>query len=164
MEESVPILSKEERITLRRKRVEDKKNINNTVKYIFKIYYRVEKIEESKNEQLSTGYQQLADSLAALDNSKARTIDNVTSTRVDAEDKETKRRIIEADNRQKRLIALEEEAYKSGQANAVVDMKWSELGEYDTPMELKTAIEQQKADCDSIINSKNKLIEDFSVL
>lgn len=34
MEESVPILSKEERITLRRKRVEDKKNINNTVKYI----------------------------------------------------------------------------------------------------------------------------------
>lgn len=130
--------------------------------FIFFIY-RVEKVEEIKAEQLTTGYQQLADSLAALDNCKERTIDNVTSIRVTAEDHETKRRITEADHRQQRLVALEEEAYKSGQANAVIDMKWSELGEYETPMALKKAIEQQKADCDAVIASKEKLIADFTV-
>lgn len=67
---------------------------------------------------------------------QAKTIELVTSIRVDADNRENDRRIEEENKRQDRLWRLQEEAVASGKANAAVEMKWNELMEHNMPQDL----------------------------
>lgn len=59
---------------------------------------------------------------------------------------------------------MQTEAYTSGQQNAVIDMKWSELTNVGAPVELKNEIDKQKEMCEAVMKSKNNLIEEFKVI
>ena len=75
---------------------------------------------------------------------QSRTIDHVTSIRVDADRAENSRRIDEEERRQDRLWRLQEEAVASGKANAAVEMRWNDLMAYNMPQDLHREIEAQK--------------------
>lgn len=63
---------------------------------------RIKENVEIEADRLSIGYQQMADSLAALDTLKTNTIENVTDVRVNSESQENSRRIQEENNHQSR--------------------------------------------------------------
>ena len=84
----------------------------------------------------SRGKQQIANSLALLDHQKAKSIEHVTSIRVEADNLENDRRIEEENKRQDRLWRLQEEAVASGKANAAVEMRWNDLMEHNMPQDL----------------------------
>jgi len=109
------------------------------------------------------GQQQIANSLAHLDKKKATGIDEVTMIRVEADWRESQRRIAEEEKRQERLQSLQEEAVRSGKQNAEVELQWGKLLEQNMPQELFAAIQEQKHACSGIIASKDDLIRDFNL-
>ena len=64
----------------------------------------------------------------------------MTSIRTEADNAENIRRIQEEDRRHKRIERLQEEAITSGKQNAAVEMRWSELLDYNMPQELHNVI------------------------
>ena len=83
--------------------------------------------------------------------------------RVEADWRESQRRIGEEKQRQDRLRGLQEEAVRSGKQNATVEMRWAELLEQNMPQELHNEIESQKRSCKEIIDSKDDLIRTFNI-
>jgi len=67
---------------------------------------------------------------------QAKSIEHVTSIRVEADNLENDRRIEEENKRQDRLWRLQEEAVGSGKANAAVEMRWNDLMEHNMPQDL----------------------------
>ena len=67
---------------------------------------------------------------------QAKSIEHVTSIRVEADNLENDRRIEEENKRQDRLWRLQEEAVASGKANAAVEMRWNDLMEHNMPQDL----------------------------
>ena len=94
---------------------------------------RTKRREGSEAAEAGIGRAQVAETLAALDHLKSRTIDEVTAVRVEADTRENARRIEEEDKRQDRLWRLQEEAVASGKDNAAVEMSWNDLLEYNMP-------------------------------
>ena len=82
-----------------------------------------------EKKETTEGKQQVLNSLSNLDKTKARSIENVTETRVTADHSENQRRIKEEEKRQARLRRLQDEAVTSGKKNAAVEMQWAELME-----------------------------------
>jgi len=92
---------------------------------------------------------------------KATSIEEVTTIRINADNRENRRRISEEDKRQDRLRRLQEEAIESGKRNAAVEMRWQELMGYNMPQELLRELNMQRAGCEAIIASKDSLISEF---
>eukprot|EP00949_MAST-11_sp_MAST-11-sp1_P001373 g1373.t1 len=113
------------------------------------------------NDTLSLGKQQTQTSLAHIDRVKARSIEHVTTVRVEADNIENRRRIVEEDKRHERLRRLQEEAIKSGKQNAAVEMRWQELMNYNMPNDLRDELAKQTDMCKNIKDSKQGLIEEF---
>ncbi len=116
---------------------------------------------EADSKRLGAGKQQISDSLTNLDNQKIRTIEELTSIRVEVDVIENARRIQEEEKRQERLRFLQVEAVNSGKSNAAVEMRWAELMEQNMPHELIMEMSVQKQSCDAIIAEKNSLIKTF---
>eukprot|EP00753_Platysulcus_tardus_P020396 PLAT8022.1.p1 GENE.PLAT8022.1~~PLAT8022.1.p1 ORF type:complete len:735 (+),score=402.47 PLAT8022.1:42-2207(+) len=119
------------------------------------------KRESEGKKETSRGKQQIADSLAHLDKKKAKSIETVTSVRVEGDERENARRIVEEEKRQDRLRRLQEEAVTSGKHNAAIELRWAELMERSIPQELLAEIKAQKAACRKTIESKDMLIREF---
>ena len=94
---------------------------------------RTKRRDAGEAAEAGIGRVQVVESLATLDQLKSRTIDEVTSVRVEADARENARRIEEEDKRQDRLWRLQEEAVASGKDNAAVEMSWNDLLEYNMP-------------------------------
>lgn len=155
MESAFTNNTREERIKARRERIEKRKKQRaaggaNAVRD-----------GAVKEEELSEGKKQTQSSLAHIDRVKATSIEEVTTIRIDADNRENRRRIAEEDKRQDRLRRLQEEAISSGKRNAAVEMRWQELMGYNMPQELLIELNKQKASCESIIQSKDGLITEF---
>ena len=88
-------------------------------------------------------------------------IEQVTNIRVEADNIENTRRINEEDRRKNRLQRLQDESILSGKGNAAVEMRWSELLDYNMPQELHTELSLQSANCKEIMAAKDKLIIEF---
>ena len=116
---------------------------------------------DGSSEGLSEGKKQTNSSLAHIDRVKATSIEEVTTIRIDADNRENRRRIAEEDKRQDRLRRLQEEAIESGKRNAAVEMRWQELMGYNMPQELLRELNMQRSACEAIISSKDKLIGQF---
>jgi dynein regulatory complex protein 1 len=142
---------KEERKRLRRKRIE-KRNVVAT---------NNEEITEIEQGTSRTGFQQVSDSLFALDKRKHTGLKDVTSVRINTDDLEAKRRIDDEELRRERLGKLQQEALTSAKANAAIEMKWAELLEREIPQELHRDIQIQMTSCSDVIHSKDQLIGDF---
>ena len=112
-------------------------------------------------EGLSEGKRQTQTSLAHIDRVKATSIEEVTTIRINADNRENRRRISEEDKRQDRLRRLQEEAIESGKRNAAVEMRWQELMSFNMPQELLRELNMQRAGCEAIISSKDSLISEF---
>jgi dynein regulatory complex protein 1 len=112
-------------------------------------------------EGISEGKRQTQTSLAYIDRVKATSIEEVTTIRINADNRENRRRISEEDKRQDRLRRLQEEAIESGKRNAAVEMRWQELMGYNMPQELLRELNMQRAGCEAIISSKDSLISEF---
>lgn len=143
---------KEERKRLRKKRIEK----NNTVDS-----YVSEEQKEKENNNQKTGQQQVEESILNLDRRKHSGLELVTAPRVTTNDFEAKRRVDEEDVKRNRLAKLQQEALNSAKANAAIEMKWAELLEKEIPQELHHEIQLQIESCNSIIRSKDDLINDF---
>jgi len=148
---------KEERKRVRQARIEAR-NATNDPQLNGKTKNEVE--EETSRYK---GQQQIADSLAHLDKKKSSGIDSVTMVRVEADWRESQRRISEEQQRQERLRALQEEAVRSGKQNASVEMRWSQLLQKTMPQELYESIHGQKQACADILASKDSLIREFNL-
>jgi dynein regulatry complex protein 1 len=116
---------------------------------------------EGMAEGISEGKRQTQTSLAHIDRVKATSIEEVTTIRINADNRENRRRISEEDKRQDRLRRLQEEAIESGKRNAAVEMRWQELMGYNMPQELLRELNMQRAGCEAIISSKDSLIQEF---
>ncbi len=84
-------------------------------------------LEDDDDDSKFRGQKQIATSLAHLDKKKALGIDETTIIRVNADWRENHRRVLEEALRQERGRAVEAEAEKSGDENAVVEARWGEL-------------------------------------
>ena len=93
---------------------------------------------------------------------QATTIADVTSVRLEADQREQERRAAEDGRVQDRLHLLREEAAASGRANAAVQMKWNDILERNLPQELSAELLVQRASCSSILTSKENLIAHLS--
>jgi len=116
---------------------------------------------DGMQEGISEGKRQTQTSLAHIDRVKATSIEEVTTIRINADNRENRRRISEEDKRQDRLRRLQEEAIESGKRNAAVEMRWQELMGYNMPQELLRELNMQRAGCEAIIASKDSLISEF---
>ncbi|KAJ1446860.1 sperm tail-domain-containing protein [Pelagophyceae sp. CCMP2097] len=119
--------------------------------------------EAAEESSRSKGQQQIANSLTHLDKKKGGGIENITQIRVAADWREARRRVAEEQQRQDRLQRLQEEAVRSGQQNAAVEMRWAELLDQNMPQELHDDIEAQKSACSEIVASKDALIREFQL-
>ena len=146
--------TQEERIKIRRQRIASRQASEDPEK-------GDQRNEKSEEQLKSKGSQAVADSLASLDKKKFDGIDRVTMIRVTADWRETQRRVKEEKQKQDRLQRLQEEAVRSGKANAAVEMRWAELLDQNMPQELHNDIEAQKAACAEIIASKDGVIREF---
>lgn len=122
---------------------------------------RKSKQHVSEAKRMSRGQQQVADSLNRLDRRKLAGIQQVTGVRVQADDLENRRRIEEETRRHARVEKLQQEAIQSGAQNAAVEMRWSDLFEFNMPQELHRELEAQNRSCAEIIASKDAVIREF---
>ena len=110
--------TREDRIKQRRLAIEKKKAKRESAET------KTTRDVSSKAEDLGHGKKQTQSSLAHIDKVKAHSIEEVTTIRVEADNTENRRRIVEEDKRQERLRRLQEEAITSGKRNAAVEMRW----------------------------------------
>eukprot|EP01039_Chlorochromonas_danica_P009630 gene9630-10645_t len=147
------LADKEERKRLRKMRLE-KSNPNNEEA-------GVEESVKKDHASVITGQQQVDDSLLLLDQRKISGLKEVTSYRVNTNDRESLRRVEDEEVKKNRLAKLQQEALTSAKANAAIEMKWAELLDKEIPQELHHEIQLQMAACNAIIKSKDDLIADF---
>jgi dynein regulatory complex protein 1 len=116
---------------------------------------------EEEGDMKFRGQQQIATSLVHLDKKKASGIDETTIIRVDADLRESKRRVKDETEKEERMKALEEEMKLSLESNQNIKEKWQELENISIPQALHQAIEEQKAKCAAVLASKDALIAEF---
>mmetsp|Transcript_26278 Transcript_26278/g.34173 ORF Transcript_26278/g.34173 Transcript_26278/m.34173 type:complete len:756 (-) Transcript_26278:1528-3795(-) len=116
---------------------------------------------EDESDMKFRGQQQMATSSVHLDKKKAAGIDDITIIRVDADLRESRRRVKDESQREERMKALDEEAKVSNESNISIAEKWSTLNDISIPQALHKAIEEQKAKCAAVLASKDALIAEF---
>ena len=114
-----------------------------------------------KGVKLGHGKQQIVDSLHALDVLKYDTINDVTQIRVQTDDRENRRRIIEEQKRDQRLNGLRAEAISSTAKTEELTNYWNELDDIHMPQALQAEIDKQRNACNEITASKDRLIKQF---
>ena len=111
--------------------------------------------------QVEKGKQQVMDSRKRLNKTKALGDERVTAVRVSADTREAERRTAEEARRQELRGKLLREAESSARNNAVIAMRWADLFAINVPQDLHAEIMKQKAACDRIIASKDKLVAEI---
>eukprot|EP00227_Mantoniella_beaufortii_P020533 CAMPEP_0197588540 /NCGR_PEP_ID=MMETSP1326-20131121/9790_1 /TAXON_ID=1155430 /ORGANISM="Genus nov. species nov., Strain RCC2288" /LENGTH=456 /DNA_ID=CAMNT_0043153381 /DNA_START=206 /DNA_END=1573 /DNA_ORIENTATION=+ len=104
---------------------------------------------------------QTAESKKRLARIKTAGTDDVTLVRVKQDDRENHRRVGEESRRQELRGKLLTEAEHSARRNATVAMRWADLFSVEVPQELYEEIERQRAQCNKITASKDKLIAEI---
>ena len=87
--------------------------------------------------------------------------EDVTLVRVQQDDSENHRRVEEEARRQELRGKLLTEAEHSARRNATVAMRWADLFSVELPQELYEEIERQRAQCNKITASKDRLIAEI---
>ncbi|CAG9464630.1 unnamed protein product [Pedinophyceae sp. YPF-701] len=146
---------REQRILLRRQRVEEK------VAAMRAQEEGNEAMEARKERKIGRGKQQVIESRKRLTALRTRTDVAVTQVKVTALQKERQRRETEEERRKELRKDMLVEAEQSAANNAQVASHWSELFSIEVPQDLWKAIQQQREACAKIVESKDKLVDDL---
>lgn len=150
------LTDKEERIEARRKRAEAK---------LKREKGRTEDApEEEKKERDDTNHVRanaIKDAAAVLERQLTEADEKITDIRVQFDDADNQRRIVEENERLDRYEALEIEAVISGRKNSAVEMRWNDLLNLDIPQELIEQLNEQKIQCTLILDAKDRRIREF---
>eukprot|EP01006_Ploeotia_vitrea_P047123 TRINITY_DN67094_c10_g1_i2.p1 TRINITY_DN67094_c10_g1~~TRINITY_DN67094_c10_g1_i2.p1 ORF type:complete len:652 (+),score=141.45 TRINITY_DN67094_c10_g1_i2:67-2022(+) len=120
------------------------------------------KLQNQENERpLGKGEQQIQESRKKLDYLKTIGTEQVTKFRIETDIAENERRIDEEASKENRIQKKTDEAASSAKRNASIQMRWQALYEKNIPQDLLKEINAQKEACEKIINSKNKLVNEF---
>lgn len=145
-----------ERIEARRTRIKKKNEMNQKKKLGIK-----SAIETEKKKELSKSRKQIQDSRARLVKLEKDGQELVTNIRVAADTREHIRRSEEEEDARQRKERLEQEAKTANEKFDEIVKKWETAHSKDIPQELHEMLMDQKQLCDSMIDDKNKLINDF---
>lgn len=104
---------------------------------------------------------QTAESRRSVRRIRAAGDEDVTETRVQGDLRESQRRVEEELKRQDLRSKLLAEAEYSARRNAAVAMRWADLFATEVPGELDEQIQAQRANCERITQSKERLIGDI---
>ena len=85
----------------------------------------------------------------------------IVEVRIKNEQLQKNTRIFDERRAQERLTAIQQEATTSNKKNTALEIKWSELKEYEECESLSKAIQEQKESFKLIVAAKDKLIEQF---
>jgi dynein regulatory complex protein 1 len=107
------------------------------------------------------GKQKIKDSKGTIEAMKRQTWNEVSSTKLQADDNENRRRMKEDKARYKRYQKIRNETIQSSTKNEAAQLKWNDLLELEDYRELYEKIEELKKECQEIIDGKNKIIEKF---
>jgi len=151
---------REDRIEARRKRAEAKLK-NETNDHERK---KGKGADEDKDKlDQNVRIQVIKESAAVLERVANEAEDALTQIRVNFDDTENQRRIIEENARLDRYEALQIEAVTSGRKNTAVEMKWADLLSIDIPQELNDHLLSQKDQCNTILDAKDRRIREFQI-
>lgn len=155
---SVESENMDERIEARRLRIKKKNDLNQKKKLGIK-----SAIETEKKKELSKSRKQIQDSRARLVKLEKDGQELVTNIRVAADTREHIRRSEEEEDSRLRKERLEQEAKTANDKFEEIVKKWESAQTKDIPQELHEMLMDQKHLCDSMIDDKNKLINDFKI-
>ena len=158
---SVNSSDREERIEARRARIQARIDAMNAEGEDPKALARKKADRERK--EFVKGKQQILESNHRLTRLKTAGIEHVTSVRVNADNRENRRRIAEEERRQERRHKLLTEAENSAKRNAAIAMKWNAVIAKEIPQELLAEMTAQRESCKRVIDSKEKLRKEFLV-
>ena len=144
---------REERILARRRRIQERINAK------LEGEGGVSKKENIEEKETSKGKQQIVESRKRLYRLKLDGNDVVTSIRVVNDNRENLRQIDEEGQRQTLRAELLREAEKSARENASISLSWGELYKFNVPQELYKEIQQVKDSTQSVIDSKDELLD-----
>ncbi|RMZ94279.1 Dynein regulatory complex 1 [Brachionus plicatilis] len=153
---SVDSENRDERIQARRLRIkkknelEEKKRIGSTGP-----------AESEKKIELTKGRKQIQGSRARLVKLENDGLELVSNVRVAADAREHTRRSEEEEQSRLRKERLEQEAKSAAEKFEEIVKKWETAQSKEIPQELHEMLMDQKQLCDSMIEEKNKLINDF---
>lgn len=156
---SVNSSDREERIEARRARIRARIDAMNAEGEDPKALAR--KRADRERKEFVKGKQQIMESNHRLDRLKTAGIEHVTSVRVNADNRENRRRIAEEERRQERRHKLLTEAENSAKRNAAIAMKWNAVIAKEIPQELLAEMTAQREACKRVIDSKEKLRKEF---
>lgn len=151
--EITALADREERIEARRKRAEAK------LKRDQKEQEGIPEEEAKVDENVRT--QAVREAAAVLERNQAETDEKISDIRVQFDDTENQRRIVEENERLDRYEALQIEAVMSGRKNTAVEMKWADLLNLEIPQDLHEQLLGQKNQCMSILDAKDRRIREF---
>jgi dynein regulatory complex protein 1 len=117
--------------------------------------------EGERLEDIGVAKRQIGESKKRLARIKSAGSEDVSLVRVQQDDRENLRRVAEESRRQELRGKLLTEAEHSARRNATVAMRWADLFSVEVPQELYEEIERQRAQCNKITASKDKLIAEI---
>ncbi|XP_055954259.1 dynein regulatory complex protein 1 [Patella vulgata] len=153
---SVDSNDKEERIAARRLRINK----------------RIEALKRDPNdpgdskeikEELSKSRKQIEESRLRLTKLRKDGFELVSNIRVAGDARESIRRGDEEESKRLRRERLEQEAKSGAERFEEITKKWESALQKEVPQSLHEMLMQQKTSCDSMIDEKNKLINDFQL-
>lgn len=108
------------------------------------------------------GHRQIQDSKGQIEKQKRETWEEVTKIRTRADDAENERRFKKEKRRNDRYQIIKNETIQSSKKNEAAEFKWADLLELEQCEELYERIQEQKKECEEIIGSKQRLIDEFT--
>jgi dynein regulatory complex protein 1 len=104
----------------------------------------------------------IIDSTNIFEGLKLNGYSEISSVRVDADDREQKRRIEVERKREELRYKKEIEKEMSDKINEEVNASWEQLLSMQVPQNLLAEIEEQKKTCQEVLQSKDKIIKEYS--
>lgn len=117
--------------------------------------------DKEKKKEITKGRKQIQDSRTRLVKLEKDGLELVTNIRVAGDIREHARRTEEEENSRLRKERLEQEAKSANEKFEEIVKKWETAHSKDVPQELHEMLMDQKHLCDSMIDEKNKLINEF---
>eukprot|EP01137_Pigoraptor_chileana_P011389 Opistho-2@62167 len=159
-ESSLDSQSREERIAARRTRIEARlRSQQESQSNDEETNIRRKKNEDLKDPGKSKS--QIAQSKQRVDKLRSYGTELITNVRVAGDARESARRHEEEKKLETRRARLEEEIKVSAEKCNEMTQKWATPLAKEIPQELNEMMTEQQSLCDSIIESKNKLIQEF---
>eukprot|EP00762_Andalucia_godoyi_P005764 ANDGO_06495.mRNA.1 Dynein regulatory complex protein 1 len=153
-----PNLSKDDRISKRRDRVETAISAKREAAGEAD---RRNKREAEDALKLTRGETQVLESEERLNETVESGLSAITLIRLQGDHGENERRLNEEMKNESRQQKLMEEASNAAKRNAAISMKWSTLYDVAVPQDLQQELDTQKEACDRVVASKDRLIAEF---